>query len=129
MSKPLMFGSITVELDRVIQDNALAYAIFDGYPVTKGHILIIPKRIEASYFKLTIEEQRALLDLLEEMKRYLDVKYHPDGYNVGWNDGEAAGQTILHCHIHLIPRYSGDSEDPRGGVRGVIPHKQKYEGT
>ena len=128
MGNHVMFGTLTIESNRIIKQTALAYAMFDGYPVTHGHVLIVPKRIEASYFKLSKEEKTAMFELVKDMKDYLDEHYKPAGYNIGWNDGITAGQTIMHCHIHVIPRYRGDMDDPRGGVRGVIPHKQKYGG-
>jgi len=110
----------------VILQNDLAYAIHDRYPVTPGHMLIIPKRHCPDYFQTSIEEKKALCDLLEQCKGYLQAKYKPDGYNVGINCGKAAGQTIFHVHVHLIPRYQGDIDNPRGGVRGVIPEKRIY---
>jgi len=113
-------------MDKFKLENKLAYAIFDKYPVNKGHMLIIPKRHTANYFDLTIEESLAIDELLFQGKQLLDETYSPDGYNVGINCGEVAGQTIFHVHVHLIPRYKGDMEDPRGGVRGVIPGKMKY---
>ena len=107
-------------------ETATAVAFFDGYPVSKGHTLIIPKRHVASYFDLTTHEQRALWLMVNNCKRVLDDRFHPDGFNVGINVGEAAGQSVFHVHIHLIPRYKGDVPNPKGGVRGVIPGKQKY---
>jgi diadenosine tetraphosphate (Ap4A) HIT family hydrolase len=114
-------------MDKFELENELAYAIFDKYPVNKGHMLIIPKRHTANYFDLTMEERLAIDELLFQGKQLLDETYYPDGYNVGINCGEVAGQTIFHVHVHLIPRYKGDMEDPRGGVRGVIPGKMKYK--
>lgn len=110
-------------------ENQYCQAFFDQHPVSKGHLLLIPKAHHETYFELTLEEKAALADLIEEGKKYLDATFAPDGYNIGANCGEAAGQTISHCHIHLIPRYHGDMEDPSGGVRGVIPDKQKYKAT
>jgi len=107
--------------------NELAFCIRDRYPVSRGHTLVIPKRVVATWFDATREEQHALMQLVDEVKRALDAELHPDGYNVGFNAGEAAGQTVMHLHVHVIPRFSGDMDDPRGGVRGVIPGKQKYE--
>ena len=107
-------------------ENEVAFAIFDKYPVNKGHLLIIPKRHVEQYFDLTSEERQAIDDLLFKGKELLDQQYQPDGYNVGINCGEVAGQTIFHVHVHLIPRYKGDIEEPRGGVRGVIPEKRMY---
>lgn len=112
--------------DRIIADNDLCFAIFDGFPVSEGHTLIIPKRHVADYFDLTCGEIIAMQQMLIEQKLILDARLSPDGYNVGINVNEAAGQTVFHVHMHLIPRYKGDVENPRGGVRGVIPGKQKY---
>ena len=106
--------------------NSVGFVIYDNFPVSEGHCLIIPHRVYSDYFDSTLEEMSALNQLVCETKQFLDDKYHPDGYNVGINCGSAAGQTIAHMHIHLIPRYKNDVEDPRGGVRGVIAEKQKY---
>ena len=113
-------------LDQIIAENNLAYAIYDRYPVSLGHLLIITKRHIESFFDASEAERQALNKLIGECKNLLDIKYSPDGYNIGVNCGSAAGQTIFHVHIHLIPRYFGDMEDPSGGVRGVIPEKRKY---
>jgi diadenosine tetraphosphate (Ap4A) HIT family hydrolase len=94
--------------------------------VTEGHLLIVPNRHVANYFSVTAEEKRALWAMVDEGKKLLDERFKPHGYNVGINVGTDAGQTIMHCHIHLIPRRSGDSSNPRGGVRGVIPNKTDY---
>lgn len=110
----------------VVGSNALALFFEDKYPVTPGHLLVIPKRHVATYFDATAEEKRAMWDLLEEAKAYLDQHRTPEGYNVGINVGATAGQTVMHLHVHLIPRYAGDMADPRGGVRHVIPEKGKY---
>lgn len=109
-----------------ILENHLAYLKYDKHPVNKGHLLIIPKRHYSDFFQSTKEEIEALLDLLFKAKVYLDNIYKPDGYNIGLNCGTAAGQTIMHLHIHLIPRYQGDTKNPIGGVRGAIPGKMKY---
>ena len=106
--------------------NSLAVAIYDKYPVTQGHTLIIPRRHYSDFFESNKEESDAILSLHWEAKGLLDTRHRPDGYNVGINCGVPAGQTIPHFHVHLIPRYRGDIEDPRGGIRGVIPAKQKY---
>ena len=116
-----------VESEReIIASSAHSLAFFDGFPVSPGHALIIPKRHVASFFDLTKEEQQDILCLLDGVKSIIDDKYHPDGYNLGVNVGEAAGQSVSHVHMHLIPRYKGDVPNPRGGVRGVIPAKQNY---
>ena len=110
----------------IIASTSLSIAFFDGFPVSPGHALIISRRHVASFFDLTKDEQQDMLKLADSVKRIVDEKYHPDGYNVGVNVGEAAGQSIFHVHMHLIPRYKGDVSNPRGGVRGVIPSKQNY---
>jgi diadenosine tetraphosphate (Ap4A) HIT family hydrolase len=113
-------------IEEKVIENDLAFAIFDKYPVNKGHLLIIPKRHVSDFFETTFDEREAFNELLEEGKSLLEEKYNTQGYNVGINCGETAGQTIFHVHVHLIPRYEGDMENPAGGVRGVIPEKQKY---
>jgi len=106
--------------------NELCFAIFDKYPVNPGHVLVIPYRHVADYFELTKEEKIAAVELIDEVKKFLDREFSPDGYNVGVNVGKWAGQTVMHVHIHVIPRYRGDVEDPTGGVRGVIPQRRNY---
>ena len=110
----------------LIVESATAYAIYDKFPVSNGHALIIPKKHIANFFELTFKEQSACIFMLNKVKEIVAEKFNPDGFNVGINIGEKAGQTVHHVHIHLIPRYDGDVDDPRGGVRGVIPSKQKY---
>lgn len=110
-----------------ILENDLAGAFYDKYPVNQGHLLIIPKRHVEDYFGLTSAEKQAIDDLLQLGKEMLDTLYQPDGYNIGANCGAVAGQTVFHCHIHLIPRYKGDTPKPKGGVRGVIPERQGYQ--
>ncbi len=110
----------------IIAESELAFAIYDSYPVNKGHALIIPKRHCADYFDLYALEQTACWDMVHVVKDILLEKFTPDGFNIGINIGKAAGQTIFHVHIHLIPRFSGDMEDPEGGVRGVIPERRRY---
>jgi diadenosine tetraphosphate (Ap4A) HIT family hydrolase len=112
----------------ILVRNAHAYARFDQYPVTPGHTLIIPYRHITNPFEMTEEERQGMWNLLSEVREMIEESYHPDGFNLGVNIGEAAGQTIPHLHVHLIPRYRGDMRDPRGGVRGVIPKKQHYSG-
>jgi diadenosine tetraphosphate (Ap4A) HIT family hydrolase len=107
-------------------ENELAFAHYDTYPVSNGHCLVITRRHIAGYFQATAEEKAAIWELVDEVKPIIDRDFGPDGYNVGVNVGPAAGQSIPHLHIHVIPRYAGDVEKPQGGVRGVIPHKQKY---
>lgn len=114
------------EMINIVLENELAMAFFDKYPVNEGHLLIIPKRHVEVYFDLSEQERIAIDQLLLEGKQVLDEQFQPDGYNIGVNCGAAAGQTIFHVHVHLIPRYKGDMNDPRGGVRGVIPEKRIY---
>lgn len=106
--------------------NGLAIAIRDGFPISPGHTLIIPKRHVTTFFDTTTEERLEMFELMDQAKRKLDADLHPTAYNIGVNDGPAAGQTILHLHVHLIPRYAGDAVDPRGGVRWIFPDKAKY---
>lgn len=110
----------------IIVESATAYAMYDKFPVNKGHALIIPKKHVENYFDLTFKEQSACFFMLNKVKEIINEEFKPDGFNVGINIGKAAGQTIFHVHIHLIPRYFGDVEAPKGGVRGVVPNKQKY---
>ena len=109
-----------------IGEMATCFAIYDKYPVNKGHALIIPKREVSNYFQLTFKEQAACWFLVNIVKEYLFSNFKPDGFNIGINSGQTAGQTVDHCHIHLIPRYKNDMKDPTGGVRGVIPEKRVY---
>ena len=113
-------------VEQIITENEYWYAIYDKYPVSKGHTLLITKRHISSFFDLTSEEIEQMYDMIYYIKNKLDIEYFPDGYNIGVNCGRAAGQTIPHCHIHIIPRYNDDVENPMGGVRGVIQNKQKY---
>jgi diadenosine tetraphosphate (Ap4A) HIT family hydrolase len=106
--------------------NELAYVRADKFAVSAGHMLVIPLRHLTSFFELTRLEREALTDLLVTARELVEEKHKPDGYNIGINVGEAAGQTIAHVHVHLIPRYKGDVPNPRGGVRGVIPGKRNY---
>ena len=110
----------------IIAETKDCIAIYDAYPVNKGHALIIPNKHCSNYFDLTTEEQLNCFLLVNEVKKILDQQFAPEGYNIGINVNEVAGQTIEHVHIHLIPRYKGDVDEPRGGVRGVIGVKQKY---
>ena len=122
--KPCAF--CTLPSARVVDENATAIVIRDGYPVSPGHTLLIPKRHTGSFFDLSEKERGELLALLDRAKLVLDKEFQPKGYNIGINDGAAAGQTVPHLHVHLIPRFDGDLPDPRGGVRWVIPDKAKY---
>ena len=124
MTKPCRFCNLS-STDIVIA-NELAVVSRDSYPVSPGHTLVIPKRHVGSFFDTTKEERLALLELIDQAKLALDSEFHPAAYNLGLNDGPAAGQSIPHVHFHLIPRYEGDRTDARGGVRWVLPEKAKY---
>ena len=112
-----------IEKKDILFENDLAVAFFDAMPVSKGHILIIPKRHVVTYFDLNKEEISAIFALSQKVKEYLDNLYHPDGYNVGFNVLEAGGQSVMHAHMHVIPRYRGDVEHPRGGIRKIVKIK------
>ena len=122
---PFCTSSETLE-EVSLPSNALAHIRPDGFPISKGHLLIVPNRHAADWFDLTAAEQQAIMELVGKGKNWLDELYKPDGYNIGMNCGAVAGQTILHMHCHLIPRYAGDQRDPRGGVRWIIPEKADY---
>jgi diadenosine tetraphosphate (Ap4A) HIT family hydrolase len=107
-------------------NNELAYSARDTYAVSPGHTVVIPRRHVASFFDLTPEEIGACMELITGERSLLDEEFKPDGYNIGVNIGPAAGQSILHVHIHIIPRYKGDVDNPQGGVRHVIPGKGHY---
>jgi len=124
MEKDCIFCSISEE--KIILENKLAFAIYDKYPVNLGHLLIIPKRHFPDVFSATIEEVQAIHNLIKKSRDYLNKKYNPDGFNIGVNLGKVAGQTIFHLHIHVIPRYLGDVENPRGGIRNFKENIVKY---
>jgi len=116
-----------MKTQEILIENDFSFAILDSYPVSKGHTLVIPKRHVADYFEMTETERNAVHDLLRiRRKQLLETDPSIDGFNVGVNTGKAAGQTVFHCHIHLIPRRLGDTHHPKGGVRGVIPNKMSY---
>jgi len=110
----------------VDSENQSAVAFPDAFPLSPGHTLITPKRHERDFFLLGQDEQRDIWELTAEMQRQLVQQHRPDGFNIGVNVGEAAGQTVAHAHLHLVPRYGGDVGDPRGGVRWIIPAKAPY---
>jgi diadenosine tetraphosphate (Ap4A) HIT family hydrolase len=112
--------------DRVAFEDELTRDLWDAFPASAGHLLVVPRRHVATWFDASEEERAAILKALDEAKALIDGRHHPDGYNIGVNVGQAAGQTVFHLHVHLIPRYSGDVEDPRGGVRHVIPGRGNY---
>lgn len=116
----------TLPAERIIHTSQHGLVIRDGYPITPGHALVIPRRHVDSFFNLTTDERIDLLGLLDQAKAGIEKEFKPDTYNIGINDGPAAGQTVPHLHIHLIPRYTGDAPDPRGGVRWIIPDKADY---
>lgn len=116
----------TMPASRIVAEDDLAYVARDAFPVSPGHTLVIIRRHIASFFQIAEAERASILQLLEAEKQRLDEEFKPDGYNVGINDGAAAGQTIPHLHIHLIPRYQSDQVDPRGGVRLIFPAKADY---
>jgi diadenosine tetraphosphate (Ap4A) HIT family hydrolase len=116
----------TLADSRIVASNDFALVIRDGFPISPGHTLIIPRRHIGSFFELEESERASLLALLDQAKEELEGIFQPDGFNIGINDGAAAGQTVPHLHIHLIPRYLGDRPDPRGGVRWIIPEKADY---
>ena len=124
-NKPCLFCNI--KASSLTDENKLAYASYDTYPVSKYHCLIIPKRHIKDYFELTEEEILACNQLtLKIKKEIMNIDPSVKGFNIGTNSGIVAGQSIMHCHIHLIPRREGDVENPQGGVRSVIPLKQHY---
>lgn len=110
----------------VVAENELALAIKDEFPLNPGHTLVVPRRHVGDFFQLTEEEQAAIHALVRQMQASLQEQYRPAAFNVGLNNGPAAGQTIPHVHVHLIPRYLGDVPDPRGGVRWIIPERAPY---
>lgn len=109
----------------IIKENGLALAFYDARPISEGHSLVIPKRHVETFFDANADEHAAMIRLIFELRKFLHERYRPDGFNIGSNVGLAAGQTVFHFHIHVIPRYSGDVPDPRGGVRKVIPRQEK----
>ncbi len=124
MSTPCPFCTLPPE--RIVAANAVGWVVRDAYPVSPGHTLIIPRRHMGSFFELSADERLGLLALLDEARTALQTSHAPQGYNIGVNDGPAAGQTVPHLHMHLIPRYAGDQADPRGGVRWVLPDRAQY---
>ena len=122
--KPCPFCHL--DANRILAEDELTVVYRDGFPVSLGHTVIIPRRHFATLFEATEAEQSALFKALAHAKEIIDRFHQPHGYNIGINHGLAGGQTVPHLHIHLIPRYRGDKEDPRGGVRWVLPDKAKY---
>ncbi|QKQ24011.1 HIT family protein [Candidatus Ruthia endofausta] len=124
MNRGCLFCQLREE--RIIGQCSLTITFLDSYPASPGHTLIIPKRHVATYFDIIEQEQNAIAKAIQTAKLILDEEFSPDGYNIGVNNGEVAGQSIMHLHVHLIPRYKGDVENPKGGVRWVISNKADY---
>ena len=112
--------------ERIVYYGDDYFIVFDLYPVSAGHCLIISNELRETFFDLSDKEKLSLSSMISKAKSIIESEHSPDGYNIGMNCGEAAGQTVPHFHCHVIPRYDGDTENPRGGVRGVIPDKQDY---
>jgi len=111
---------------RIFHESPLVLALWDGFPVSSGHVLLIPRRHVECWFDASEEEQHALAAAIAVARAEIEKRHRPDGFNVGMNLGAAAGQTVAHLHLHVIPRYAGDSPDPRGGVRWVVPARADY---
>ena len=111
---------------RIAWSSRTTTALWDAFPVSPGHALVVPRRHVASWRDLTADEKTAIITAVDAIRSLVDARHRPDGYNVGCNDGVAAGQTVMHFHMHVIPRYGGDVRDPRGGVRWVLPDKAAY---
>ncbi|MES2797407.1 MAG: HIT family protein [Bacteroidota bacterium] len=115
-----------IQLDRKIYQNDYFFIIKDSFPVSPGHLLIISNKLRKDYFELSNEEKNGLISTIDIAKQLIEKEFRPDGYNIGMNCGESAGQTIFHFHCHLIPRYYGDMENPKGGIRHCIVGKGLY---
>jgi diadenosine tetraphosphate (Ap4A) HIT family hydrolase len=113
------------EPDMVLLENEFAYVRHDNNGLSRGHVLVVPRRHVANYFDMTAAEKSAVMGLLDRAQAMIENEHHPDGYNIGVNIGRAAGQNRMHVHVHLIPRYTGDVADPRGGIRCVLPKTVK----
>jgi len=112
--------------NRWIYETDMFFVIKDGFPVSPGHCLIISKNIVNDFFELSINEKKELVFIIDIVKAIIEKEYHPDGYNIGMNCGNSAGQSVMHFHCHVIPRYAGDMDNPKGGVRFCIPDKGSY---
>ena len=110
----------------LVAQNDLAVAFVDRYPLNPGHTLIVPRRHEPDFFALTEAEHTAVWRLVPAVRAHVDARFHPHGYNLGVNAGPAAGQTVWHAHLHVVPRYEGDVADPRGGIRWILPDRARY---
>jgi len=117
----------TIDKEKYLFETDNFFIIYDGYPVSEGHLLIVTKELRKDYFALSIQEINELPVVIEEAKRIIEKKSSPDGYNIGMNCGESAGQTVMHFHCHIIPRYNGDMKDPRGGIRHCVEGKGYYD--
>jgi diadenosine tetraphosphate (Ap4A) HIT family hydrolase len=124
--KECLFCKILRENSEILFDTEKFFVIADKFPVSKGHALIVPKHHRVDIFRLESDEWADLSAVIQKTKKHFDGKFHPDGYNIGINSGETAGQTILHLHIHIIPRYKGDVDNPRGGVRNLKKPLKQY---
>jgi diadenosine tetraphosphate (Ap4A) HIT family hydrolase len=108
----------------ILMEEELAYVRFDNHALSPGHVLVVPRRHVASFFDMTMDEKTCVLTLLDRAKAHIETKHAPDGYNIGVNIGRAGGQSRMHVHVHLIPRYEGDVTNPQGGIRCVLAGKQ-----
>lgn len=121
-----MDNFLNISAERILYENAYFFIIEDAFPVSLGHLLIISKLLRRDYFELSDEEKGFLPIAIQKAKYIIEQTYQPQGYNIGMNCGEAAGQTVFHFHCHVIPRYKGDMENPRGGVRHCVEGKGNY---
>ena len=112
--------------DRIAFEDRLTRALWDAFPVSEGHLLIVPRRHVPTWFDASDEERAAITRAIDRGRELIESRHHPDGFNIGINVGKAAGQTVFHLHVHLIPRYTGDVPDPKGGVRHVIPSSSTH---
>lgn len=125
-SESIKFGKHTIDKDRILYEDSDFFIMYDGYPTSPGHILIITNGNEETYFDLSDSKKNKLNSMILKSKEIVESEYNPDGYNIGMNCGLAAGQTVMQFHCHLIPRYAGDVSDPRGGVRHSVIGKGYY---
>ena len=126
MTTPAACPFCTPAEDRIAFEDRLTRALWDAFPVSEGHLLLVPRRHVPTWFDATADERAAITESIDRGRELIASRHSPDGFNIGINVGEAAGQTVFHLHVHLIPRYKGDVPDPRGGVRHVIPGKGYY---
>ena len=126
ISEGIKFGNHVIDDDRILYQDSDFFLMFDGFPVSPGHILIITNGNEETYFDLSESKRNKLSQMLDKSKEIVESRHKPDGYNIGMNCGLSAGQTVMQFHCHLIPRYTGDVENPRGGVRHSVIGKGYY---